>query len=245
MLVVQVLAYNVAAIRLLHRNHELLLQQYSSFEPADLYWLRFFLYLITGTYILSFCITHLLLFGWSDVRPSYIAVQLLITLFIYLMSYRAMLRQGLFIAGPLVQPVDAEPFTAEKYQRSGLQPEQAQQYADMLLSCMANDQLYRDPELSIYQLADKTGISKHHLTQVINEQLNRNFYELVNSYRVEEVKQRIIDPAFHHLTIEAIGQEAGFKSKTAFYANFKKQVGMTPAGWKKSHAGGKVGDDIE
>jgi AraC-like DNA-binding protein len=59
--------------------------------------------------------------------------------------------------------------------------------------------------------------------------LNQNFFDFINFYRVQEVKTRLNDPAEKHLTFVALAQEAGFNSKSAFYAAFKKHTKMTPS----------------
>jgi AraC-like DNA-binding protein len=234
-LVVQILTYNILAIKKLKKHRASLLQTYSTLEEKDLNWLRFYLVFITGTYILSFLITHLVVFGLR-VDGLYVLVQLAITLSIYLMSYRIIFQPGLFTLTPSVQTEIVEETTTEtnKYQRSGLKTEQAVNYLNELLVYMDTAKPYLDQELTIYALAEQLNITRNHLTQIINEQLGKNFYEFVNGYRVEEVKRMMEDSQYDNLTISALGLEAGFKSKTAFNTNFKKITGYTPTEWKKN-----------
>jgi AraC-like DNA-binding protein len=56
----------------------------------------------------------------------------------------------------------------------------------------------------------------------------------VNEYRIEEVKKRMVDPAFKHLTILAIAYDAGFNSKSSFNTIFKQKTGMTPSEYLNS-----------
>jgi AraC-like DNA-binding protein len=69
---------------------------------------------------------------------------------------------------------------------------------------------------------------------VINEHMGKNFYSLVNDYRVEEVKQRMEDPAYRNLTILAIAYDAGFNAKSSFNTIFKEKTGMTPSEYQRS-----------
>lgn len=236
LLVVQLLAYNVLAIRKLARHREKMLQTYSTLDAKDLNWLRFYLIFITGIYVLSIGITHLVVLG-IKAQPLYVAVQLAITMLIYLMSYRIVFQPGMFSLVVATEPEevkeDVGPAT-EKYQRSGLKTEQAAGYLAKLLDHMELTRPYLDQELAIYTLAEQLGITRNHLTQIINEELGKNFYEFVNAYRVEAAKQMMGDKNYDHLTLSAIGLEAGFKSKTAFNTNFKKLAGVTPTEWKKT-----------
>ncbi len=98
---------------------------------------------------------------------------------------------------------------------------------------MEAEHLYRNPDLSQETVAQKLGISAGHLSQLINSNTQKNFTNFVNTYRVQEVKKLLHDPAFHQFDLVAIGMEAGFKSKSAFYTTFKKETGVTPSQFKK------------
>ena len=88
-------------------------------------------------------------------------------------------------------------------------------------------------ELTIYDLSNQLQIPRHFLSEVINEHLGKNFYNLVNDYRVEEVKGRLEDPRFKHLTILAIAYDSGFNAKSSFNTIFKEKTGMTPSEYQK------------
>ncbi|WP_347156716.1 helix-turn-helix domain-containing protein [Pontibacter chitinilyticus] len=242
-LVIQLLTYNVLAFRKLYHHRLAILQIHSSLEAKDLRWLMFLVTLLTGIYFLSFGITHLVIFGMEGAGEYYILVQALITVSVYLMSYRVLFQPALFILPRSASALEALPESiaglpaakgTEKYQRSGLKSSQAETYASLLQKYMETEKPYLDPELTIHALAEKLSISRNHLTEVINETLGQNFYEFVNAYRVEEVKRLLADARFAHLNLAALGNEAGFKSKTAFNSNFKKFTGVTPSKWKAS-----------
>lgn len=95
-------------------------------------------------------------------------------------------------------------------------------------------QLYRDPSLSREKVADILGISSGYVSQIINSVTGENFATYINKYRVNSVKEMIIDPSFKHYNLLALGLESGFTSKTAFYSSFKKVTGMTPSAYKVS-----------
>jgi YesN/AraC family two-component response regulator len=77
------------------------------------------------------------------------------------------------------------------------------------------------------------NISVGYLSQIISEQSEKKIPDYLNYYRTEEVKKMLLDPDFDRYSLLAIGLEAGFNSKTAFYTAFKKETGTTPATFKK------------
>jgi AraC-like DNA-binding protein len=78
----------------------------------------------------------------------------------------------------------------------------------------------------------------NHLSQVINAELNKSFFDFINEYRIAEAKRRLLDGRFEHYSILAIALEVGFNNKASFNRVFKKHTRMTPSDFVKS-AGGK------
>jgi AraC-like DNA-binding protein len=116
-----------------------------------------------------------------------------------------------------------------KYQKSSLKEEDMKLYLQKLTRLMEEEKPYLDGELTLQELSDKLGITKHHLTQILNTKLIRNFYAFVNEYRIEEVKRRLADPKNRNLKIMSIAYDSGFNSKTSFNTIFKNHTGMTPS----------------
>jgi len=124
------------------------------------------------------------------------------------------------------------PAEAEKYAKSGLRKEQADEYLTRLLSFMDEEKPYLDGDMTIHHLSQKTGIPRHYITEVLNEKHGRNFFTFVNEYRVREVISRINDPRYQHYTILAIAFDAGFNSKSTFNSIFKTYTGKTPSEYR-------------
>ncbi len=121
-----------------------------------------------------------------------------------------------------------------KYERSGLSFEDAEQYKILLMQKMQKDELYLDCELTLPELAEHTGLTPHQVSQVINSQMNQNFFSFVNSYRIQMAKALMSDPETQNMPIVELAVEVGFKSKSSFYDAFKKATQMTPTQFKKS-----------
>ena len=80
-------------------------------------------------------------------------------------------------------------------------------------------------------------MSTSHLSQTINELLGQSFSDFVNSYRIEEAKRKLVDPACKHLSVLGIAEEVGFNSKSSFNSVFKKHTAMTPSEFRTRNAG--------
>ena len=92
---------------------------------------------------------------------------------------------------------------------------------------MSENHVYRDSTLSLEKLAKMLSVSKYFLSQMLNDNLQKPYHELINAYRIEDACA-LLENA-NHLTLEAIAYEVGFNSKSSFFAAFKKLKGATPA----------------
>ncbi|WP_299335939.1 helix-turn-helix domain-containing protein [uncultured Psychroserpens sp.] len=102
-----------------------------------------------------------------------------------------------------------------------------------LYKLMEDEELYKDPLLSRLDLATRLETSESYLSQIINQEINKSVIQFVNEYRIEAAKHLLQDPSFNKYSIEAIGMEAGFKSKSAFYNVFKMSLEMSPGAFRK------------
>jgi AraC-like DNA-binding protein len=130
--------------------------------------------------------------------------------------------------------------SSTKYSRSGLKENEAATVLKNLLAFMEKQKPYLDRDLTIHRLASLTGIQKHYITQVLNENYNRNFFTFINEYRVNEVIERMKDPANSNFTILGIAYDSGFNSKSTFNTIFKNMTGQTPSDYKKKLDAGLI-----
>lgn len=98
---------------------------------------------------------------------------------------------------------------------------------ERLLLLMKTDRPYLDKEIKISDIAKLLGEKTSTISNVINNDMGQNFCDFINSYRVAEAKKILLEKS-SNLSIEGIGYEVGFKSKTTFYTSFKKFTGGTP-----------------
>lgn len=106
-------------------------------------------------------------------------------------------------------------------------------YAARLDGLMTEDHLYRNPDLGRQLIAEHLGISEGYVTQVMQDGVGVGLVDYVNGYRISAAREMLSDDAFAPYSLEAIGREAGFKSRSAFYDTFKKATGATPGAYRK------------
>ena len=123
---------------------------------------------------------------------------------------------------------------SKKYQRSGLKEKDIALYVKKVEKHMNQSKPFLNRELTIYDLSDQLQIPRHILSEVINEHMGKNFYNLVNDYRVQEVKERLESPDHKYLTILAIAYDSGFNAKSSFNTIFKEKTGSTPSEYLKT-----------
>ena len=207
---------------------------FSYTEGIDLKWAKALVY-CTGALWLGIAVTEVLRgeLTWitdeRNVQIGYAAA----TFFIFYLGYFG-LKQGHITLTPisspspeLNQPHD-EPEPATKYLKSGLKEEEAQAYAEALVHYVDTEKPYLRSRLSIPDLAQALDVPMHHLSQVINEQLNQTFYDFINRHRVDEFKKRIADPRYKNYKVISIALDCGFNSKSSFNRIFKKFEQCTP-----------------
>lgn len=114
-----------------------------------------------------------------------------------------------------------------KYGDKKIEPSEANELLMKLQDLMQEEKLYKNPDLLLPEVAKKLNIITHRLSQLINDNMGKTFPLFVNEYRIEEAKGLL--KSNRTFTLEAIGYECGFNSKSTFYSTFKKHTGTTPA----------------
>ncbi|ALS97597.1 helix-turn-helix domain-containing protein [Lacimicrobium alkaliphilum] len=95
---------------------------------------------------------------------------------------------------------------------------------------MSQQQVFKDRFLSLQTLAEQAKVSRHTLSQYLNEVEGCHFYDFVNRHRVQEAKEQLQHSAS---TILDIALEAGFNNKATFNSAFRKHTGMTPSQYRQ------------
>ncbi|KAA8997777.1 helix-turn-helix transcriptional regulator [Affinibrenneria salicis] len=105
--------------------------------------------------------------------------------------------------------------------------------ADKLEQFIRINRLYTDPNMTLQRLARRMGIPARHISETINRVYGRNISQVMNSYRLDEVK-RLLSQTDSRIT--DIMLDCGFQTKSNFNREFLKATGMTPSQWRRANA---------
>lgn len=97
-----------------------------------------------------------------------------------------------------------------------------------LASLMKKEKPYLNSKLTLQDLAEMLHVNIHTLSRVINEGYQKNFFDFINEYRIDEFKRLVNIDQYKNYTFLAVAMEVGFSSKTTFNRSFKKSTGKTP-----------------
>ncbi len=120
----------------------------------------------------------------------------------------------------------------EKYETYRMDEDTASELMKSLKKYMEEEKPYRNPGLSLKEVAQAIDLSPHYLSQLINSYFNMNFYAFINGYRIEEAKHLLTDPERDDDNIITIAYDSGFNAKTTFNSVFKKYTGLTPTQYR-------------
>jgi AraC-like DNA-binding protein len=206
----------------------------SNLDAARFRWTRWLAWaLLAEVAILVFVIgLQLLGVGGAIVARRDLLFVGLMAVTIYGAGYMALSQPALFVEEP-----DGE--RGRKYGKSSLTAARADEGARLIRSLMEGERLYADEDLSLAALSSRIGMPAGHVSQIINERMGLSFYDMVNTYRVEEAKKQLLEPKTRHHKILAVGLEVGFRSKAAFNRIFRLKTGVTPSEFRaRATAGG-------
>lgn len=129
---------------------------------------------------------------------------------------------------------DLSPSVASgKYATSPVSKERMAQLITRIEHHLLEEKPWLNPKLSIGDLARALGVPSHHLSQALNEGMSVNFYDLINTYRIDEIKKRLHAGDADMYSIAGLARSCGFGSKSSFHRAFKKATGLTPTDYLK------------
>ena len=211
----------------LWKYRRIIKNEYSQIDQINLDWLSFSLNSFGLLTIVS--LIHNFIAPAKNVYVFMVTLVLLL-LFIFYFVNRVILKA---LRQPEIFAGIGQNETA-RYQGSSLTAGQVEEYRQKLLTLLRTDKPFLNPQVSLSDLSEKLSISSKNLSQVINQTFGKNFFDFINSYRIQEVQQILQDSRDDKMTILEAMYEAGFNSKSSFNTAFKKETGQTPSEFRKN-----------
>ena len=216
------LLYACASVIIVQRYRVQLKDEYSHFSTTEPDWLN----VLTLGFFSSWAWTvmvHLIAKFSTDetadslgIADNYVTFTLINALFTYSLMYAHQLLTTR--ADPARDSSDSRP---------------TEQAIDRVKKIMDVERIYLEQNLNIEQFSARLGMPVKEVSAVINKHFGTNFFEYINSYRVNEAKILLADKSMEHKTVLDILLESGFNSKSAFHRFFKRLVGMSPTEYRR------------
>lgn len=224
------ISYNFWALNLLRKRRNKLMQQYSKIEGIDLGWLSILIIAALISYSVNMALFNLdLIFHFATYKFLMFLAYSFASIYILFLGYFG-LRQGNIFIDNLRIPRESDAKSASVEITSPVATANST-FIESLLQNMEEKQPYLDPEITISKLGEILNVRAELLSKVLNSQLNQNFFDFINKYRVDEFKNQCISKANSHLSIMGIAYNCGFNSKASFYRAFKKFEGLSPSAY--------------
>ncbi len=222
--------YIVLCLLLLRKHRKNISNLFSDHENIDLRWLRYLVWSMAIVLLIFLAIT-ITKVNYPGIPNAQLFIFLAMAVWILALGYYGIKQSPIFIGSLLADPPVKPRKTTTK--QAAVSRISESQHKHKLLGLMENDKPFLRSKLTLHDLARDLDLPPHQLSTLINREFGQNFYELVNQYRVEEVKRKLADPGFQHLSFLGIAQESGFNSKASFNRIFKKMTGLTPNQYRK------------
>jgi len=226
--ILSVIIYMSFSFRLVRSYQRQLLDNVSYTDMIDLRWVDLFIFVIAGS-----CLLILVFLGMGMTEGGKYSLEewdgpRAFTLLAYAGTLYWLSISG-FKQAQTYQLIDLEGTNGQDQDRYS-------ETIKKIKTAMETHKSYRDPRLSLSDLSKAVDISERTISNAINQELGKNFFRLINEYRVEEMKERLKDPNNDHLKILSLAFEAGFNSKASFNRVFKSYTGLTPKEYKTENS---------
>lgn len=241
---IHLMVYSVLGLRQVHRHWQRIGERFSNTDRIQLRWIQALCYFALLLCLASLAWFLLFITGRAeDLRSLPAMVTTLLIYCIGLMSLRQprvyAANSAVNSAGPerveaVAEEEEAPRVASRKYQSSGLSEADSEQLWQRLQQYMDAEKPYLIPSLTIGQLSASMDVPSAHLSQVINTHSSSNFFDFVNSYRVQHAKTLMRETLQSKTKMLTIALDSGFNSQSTFYAQFKKHCGGTPAQYRRS-----------
>jgi AraC-like DNA-binding protein len=201
-------------------------QRFSQLKKRNLDWLMFMLISVGVIVLITLIYSLLPLATQTFLHTGLILIIAFIFGFVNTIVWKA-LNQPLMFSG-------VEEDTETSRNTASLNDLEKADYHRKIQQAIVAEQAFLNSDLTLEELADRTNIQPKKLSQFINDYYKQNFFDFVNSFRIDEAKRILSTSKDPKLTVLEVMYQSGFNSKSSFNTLFKKKTGLTPSEFRRT-----------
>lgn len=219
--VISIWIYSIVSLVLLAKYQKQLKEYYSKIENLSLKWLQTPILIYVSYHFLWRVITEVDRFAFDQSLREYY--------FLPNFTVLAVVTCWIGFKGYVQKERDLVQFKPAPKRSKVETAEKDEVFLSKLRQFMETEKPYLNPDLNLSILAESLDMKPKQLSSQINQNCDQNFYDLVNSYRVEAFKNRLQSAERDKLSLLGHAYECGFYSKSTFNHVFKKITQQTPS----------------
>lgn len=223
--IISILGYSLISLGLLVKHQKALKSYYSRLADRSLSWLQLPIIVYAGYFIFWTIITEIDRFVYNQSLREYYFLPTFVGL--------AIISCWIGFKGYTKKQQEVVQLTFTKPQKKSSTVIPDHEFKLKLEALMKLEKPYLNPDLDLAGLAKLLQMKPKQVSLKINQNFPNNFYELINTYRVEEFKLRLKSLDHEKLTLIGLAYECGFNSKSTFNHIFKKMTSLTPSEYLK------------
>ena len=232
--------YFILSIRKVRKYREKYMDNFSTIEQLNVNWLKILLYIfgIIWSALFAIAVIHHV-FHIASMSFCINGLFLSLSAFILLAGYFGLIQKDVFThfndLHEESEKVNGDSTPSKETDSTiATESEEIEIQVDKIVHHMQQEKPYLNPQLSLPLLSSELNIPVHQLSKIINEKFGCNFFDFINNYRVQEVKEKLSDEKYDNFSLLGIAFDSGFNSKSTFNRIFKKETGKTPSEYKNS-----------
>ena len=226
LLVVAMLVYFVISFRRIGFYRKQIKKFMSDTEKINLNWIKQLILLFSILLIVLMILVEL--YGSDNQLYSAAVATGFMLLLSFIFMIKTLLQPVIFSEYKKLSPEYVYEIFSNKAESKIPDSSAGGQLYESILATLKTNKIYLKPNISIKDVACELKIPSKELSSLINKGSKNNFNFFINKLRIEESKQRLQDIRNNKYSIEAIGKDCGFSSRSSFYNSFKKHTGITP-----------------
>ncbi|WP_421919604.1 helix-turn-helix domain-containing protein [Marinifilum sp.] len=227
------ITYCIWALILIKKHQKNLKDNFSNTDKKELQWLRYLTFGLSLIWILAIFFDEKVVFASIVVFILFIGIFGINQTNIFKAEIKEFESENGSQAKPQSKTLSANEIK-KRYAKSGLSSVMSDKIYQQLKEIMRQEAIYKNDNLTLNELAKYLSVHPNHLSQVINEKEQKNFYNYINTLRIEEFIKLASLPENKKYTMISLAFDCGFNSKSTFNKHFKAFTSKTPTEYFKT-----------